>query len=319
LEPAGSGLIGVTSTHLHGFGGTLYLGFGGFSRMDRPCQVWKLPLVRVSSDDPIRVDGENCFGTGHGFMGAITDFNRRVYFGTAGGESAIFRTLGSGIEDVTPFPIRNITSFALVRKEFSGTRLYMGMGHFPHVGNAGVFFTETGGDWEESYFSPFENLVTSDLASHCAYLYAGTLNNGGFEVLRRTALLVDLTPCIGIDVHEAVRELGRLSVCVLTEKCPIDLDPFAAHLASIRDALESPRHPLDDLRLVDDGRAMMKEAFAEFQVAEELLLSQKEPSLPLALQGMEHLRTSARFATDTWVHLKTPLAEDGGANEPIFP
>jgi hypothetical protein len=68
---------------------------------------------------------------------------------------------------------------------------------------------------------------------------------------------------------------------------------------------------------------MMKEAFAEFQVAEELLLSPKEPSSKvaqrLAQQGMKHLRTSARIATDTWIHLKTSLAEDGGANEPIFP
>ena len=325
-EEVGSGDIG--SAELHGLGGTLYLGFGGATRTDRPCQVWK--LLSVGSGLPIgrvplvRVDGADCFGTDQAFVGAIIAFGGRAYVGLAGGDAAILKAVRGGFEDVTPFQIRNITSFAV-----STDRLYTGLLHHPPsiptvLVGAGVLVTENGSDWEESNelgFGLDGNRATTALAGQCSYLYAGVGNDGGFQVYRRTPRLGTAWFCISEDVRDAFAELGGLRECVISRHCPIDFDPLAAHLESIRDLLESPKHPEDDKDLILEVRLMMDQSFSDFEDGRlAILLSQKEPnpqvSHGLALDGLDHMLSSVQIANDTLVHLKTSLARNGGANAP---
>ncbi len=318
-EPIGSGSIGTAE--LHGIGGALYMGFGGFVRVDRPCQVWK--LQSVGSGLPIgviplsRIDGRNCFETGQGFVGAIWGFRGRAYVGLAGGAGDLFRIRRSGFEDITPFPIRNITSFAV-----SAGRLYAGLLHDPTSGpvdlGAGVIVTDNGEDWEESNepgFGISGNRSTGALAGSCAYLYAGTGNSSGFQVFRRTARLDDILPCILTDIRGANVELGQLRYCVISGECPILFDPFSERLESIRDSLEGPIHPEDDLQLVLEGQSMLKEAFAQFAEGKtKIIQSQQEASRKvarqLARQGLKHMRRSTQIARRTWLHLRNSLADE---------
>jgi hypothetical protein len=326
-EEIGSGKIG--SARLHGIGGTLYLGFGGSVRTDRTCQVWK--LLSVGSGLPIgtvpliRVDGAECFGTGQGFVGAITSFGGRVYVGLAGGGAEILRTIGGGFEEVTPFPIRNITSFAV-----STDQLYTGFLHQPTIVpsillGAGVIVTENGEEWAESNIPGFNvvgNRSTTAMAGKCSYLYAGVGNSSGFQVFRRDHRLETILTCLSGDIRDAIVELGVLRECVITLFCPVVFDPFADRLESIRVALESPKHPEDDQQLILEGRTMIEQAFEEFNEGKtKILLSQKEPfrkvSRSLALEGLDHMLSSVQIANDTLIHLKTSLANNSSANDPI--
>jgi len=326
-EEVGSGRIG--SARLHGIGGTLYLGFGGSVRTDRPCQVWK--LMSVGSGLPIgtvpliRVDGGECFGTGQGFVGSITSFGGRAYVGLAGGDAEILRAIRGGFEEVTPFPIRNITSFAVSRDQ-----LYTGFLHHPTViptleVGAGVIVTENGEEWEESNapgFSVVGNRSTTAMAGKCSYLYAGVGNSSGFQVFRRNHRLETILICLSGDIREAFEEFAVLHQCVISLLCPVVFDPFSARLESIRVALESPKHPEDDQQLIFEGRTMIEQAFEEFDEGKtKILQSEKEPSpklsRSLALEGLDHLLTSVQIANDAIIHIKTALARNGGQNDLI--
>jgi len=190
----------IQSAMLRRFGRDLYLGVGGGSAGSRMCELWKLDTPsRFTTSVVWRSVTTDCFGFGHDltWITAMAEFSSMLYIGTGGhgADAVLYRTDGTGLEDVTPSDLYDFTS------PFSAHPLRYGSmatnGEYLFVGTRTTSGSAQGADvirtgdedaWvlsNEPGFGVRGNDVVTAMAGKHGHLYAGVLNlSNGLEVWR---------------------------------------------------------------------------------------------------------------------------------------
>lgn len=324
----------IGSATLRGFGYELYVGVGGATAGGRTCAVWKYHAERGWSS----VTGD-CFGReGLTWVPAMAEFRRRLYFGTGGhGDTAVvYRTTGSGLEDVTPCaalydgcptfgfsPIRYGSMAVADGWLYVGTRTRSGS-----FQGADVLATD-GATWRFSAregFGIMGNDTTSALGSRDAYLYAGTDNPpSGFEVWRRVPTVAELFPYMfrDFDIMRKIRaDLFRdFDICARRVRvpCPFAVERLLLPLESIRLAFDRAEHPQDDPGLIKAARGLISQAFehvGEAQQLADLAEKTKDPkeAQRLRLEAMSHVNEAVKITSDA-IALAKGSVPKGGSQE----
>ncbi len=330
----------IGSARLLGVGQRLFLGLGGATRSDRICGVRSVAALDASilsldlEDRNARWTSltNDCFGTEQGFLGAMASFDERTYFGTGGGFGAMFRTTAGsgrlGYEEVTVFTEDDVTEFNPVADvnvlAVAGRRLYVGTRDVP-VGSsgvdAGVWFVDDRIRWgrsNEPGFDEFGNLAVSAMASHFAYVYAGTRNASGFQIWRRTPSLGEI---LGVGVREVLlarRALARFDLCLaLGVRCAGVLRAVIARSESIRGGFEGAHLPGEDAALIQAAFQRADGAVRLLGEAEKLaILADQAQSLPTARRLLVASKLQAHAAIHelhrTLIEVKQALPGKGG-------